>query len=231
MSEVERIKAAYEKRAAADPGDIYSWFNPATALHLHNQERAVLKLLRRQGLMDLAGTRILEVGCGGGAEIANFLKYGARAGNVAGVELLPARAEACRRRHPGVDVRLANAEQLPFADGVFDIVCQFVMFSSILDLEMKKRIAAEMMRVTRFGGTLIWYDYFVSKPGNRDVCGIRKKEITSLFPGSRFDFRKESLAAPLNRLVARRSAAAAQLLRAVPFLRSHYLVAITKGVG
>lgn len=229
MNEVERIKAAYEKRAAADQGDRYSWFNPATVLHLHNQERAVLRLLRRHGFTDLEETRILEVGCGGGAEIANWLKYGARDGNLAGVELLADRAAACRRRHPGVDVRQGNADQLPFADGSFDIVCQFVMFSSILDTKMKARIAAEMLRATRSGGLLIWYDYFVSKPGNMDVRGIGKMEIVRLFPGCRFEFRKESLAAPLNRLVARRSVAAAQLLRALPFLRSHYLVAITKG--
>ncbi|MHB9054299.1 MAG: class I SAM-dependent methyltransferase [Thermoleophilia bacterium] len=231
MREEERIKAAYAKRAATSQGNLYSWFNPATALHLHNQERAVLALLARHGVTGLSEMRILEVGCGGGSEIANFLKYGARAENVAGVELLAERADACRRRYPGVDVRQTNAEQLPFADADFDIVCQFVMFSSILDQMMKIKIATEMRRVVKPGGLLIWYDYFLGKPGNRDVRGIGKKEIMRLFPSCRFDFRKESLAAPLNRLVAPRSAIAAQLLGTVPFLKSHYLVAIEKEAG
>ena len=66
-----------------------------------------------------AGQRVLDVGCGPGSLTAELV---ARVGphNVAGVDPSAPFVSAARRRHPGVDVRHASAEALPFPDGSFD---------------------------------------------------------------------------------------------------------------
>ena len=67
------------------------------------------------------GGRALDVGCGPGALTA-VLAERLGAENVAAVDQSEPFAEACRRRVPGADVRVADAAALPFADGTFDAV-------------------------------------------------------------------------------------------------------------
>lgn len=225
-SEEQRIRDAYAQRSAQDSGSLYTWMNPATAFSLQRQELSVLRLLRDCGIASLTDRDILEVGCGGGSELRNFIKYGADPGRLHGIDILEDRIGQGRSISPNINFHLGNAASLPFEDDSFDIVCQFVMFTSILDAELKKRIAAEMMRVVRPTGLIIWYDYFISRPGNRDVRGVRRREVESLFGGRQVDLRKVTLAAPLARLIAPRSPLAAAMLEKVPWLRSHYLAAI-----
>src|SRR4051812_29220150 len=66
------------------------------------------------------GVRALDVGCGPGALTAVLVeRLGADA--VAAVDPSEPFVAAARRRLPGVDVRRASAERLPFAAGGFDL--------------------------------------------------------------------------------------------------------------
>lgn len=105
-------------------------------------------------LADLAGvTRgqvVLDVGCGPGALTGELVRrLGAPA--VSAVDPSEPFVAAVKERQPGVDVRLARAEQLPFPDRSFDaalaqLVVHF-MPDPILGL-------GEMARVTRKDGVL-----------------------------------------------------------------------------
>ena len=65
------------------------------------------------------GQRLLDVGCGPGALTAELVKrVGAAA--VSAVDPSEPFVAAVEERHPGVDVRRAAAEQLPFQDAEFD---------------------------------------------------------------------------------------------------------------
>ena len=66
-----------------------------------------------------AGQRVLDVGCGPGALTAELV---ARVGaaSVSAVDPSEPFVTAARERFPGVDVRVASAEELPFPDGAFD---------------------------------------------------------------------------------------------------------------
>lgn len=95
-----------------------------------------------------AGQRVLDVGCGPGALTAELVKrLGPSA--VAAVDPSEPFVRAVRERHPGVIVRRAAAEKLPFGDQTFDAaVAQLVvhfMTHPVVGLR-------EMARVTRKHG-------------------------------------------------------------------------------
>ena len=97
-----------------------------------------------------AGDRALDVGCGPGV-LTGELVSRLGADHVAAVDPSPPFVEATRARHPAVDVRLASAERLPFADAVFDVcLAQLVVHF------MSDPVAglAEMRRVTRRDGVV-----------------------------------------------------------------------------
>ena len=192
-------------------------------------ERHLLRLLERYGYLPPAEASILEVGCGTGAWLSQLVRWGTRPEQLAGIDLLPdAVGRARRRLPPGVRFHIGNAAQLPFAAGCFDVVLQATVFTSVLDPQVRRLIAAEMLRVVKPDGLIVWYDFHVNNPRNRDVRRVTRRELHELFPECHIDLRRCTLAPPLARLVAPRSWLLAHLLNCVPLLRTHYLGAITQ---
>ena len=97
-----------------------------------------------------AGSRALDVGCGPGALTAQLA---ARLGpeRVAAVDPATEDVITCRGRLPGVDVREAAAEALPFLDGAFDVVAAQLVVALLADPAVG---VGEMRRVARTGGTV-----------------------------------------------------------------------------
>ncbi len=222
MSELERIRAVYARRRAEGRDARYTVFDRANLFRLLSLERELVATLRAEGLTEVAALHALDVGCGGGWWLRTLLRWGARPAHLAGIDLLPEAVAACRAIHPDLDVRLGNAAELPFAEGAFDLVSQFTVFSSILDDGLRRRAAAEMLRVLRPGGVVLWYDFTVN-PANPDTRGIDRRELARLFPGCRLRVRRVTLAPPLARLVAPRAWLLAELLERLPPLRTHLL--------
>lgn len=97
-----------------------------------------------------SGQRVLDVGCGPGALTAELVRrLGAEA--VAAVDPSEPFVAAARERHPGVDVRQASAEQLPFADDAFDAALAQLVVHFMADPVAG---LGEMRRVTRPGGVV-----------------------------------------------------------------------------
>jgi ubiquinone/menaquinone biosynthesis C-methylase UbiE len=65
------------------------------------------------------GMRVLDVGCGPGGLTTELVRR-VGADRVAAIDPSPPFVRACQERNPGVDVREAVAEALPFAEGAFD---------------------------------------------------------------------------------------------------------------
>jgi SAM-dependent methyltransferase len=132
-------------------------------------------------LADLAGVsegqRVLDIGCGPGALTAELVaRVGAQ--DVSAVDPSGPFVEAARGRYPGVDVRQAAAEELPFDDSAFDAaIAQLVvhfMADPILGL-------AEMRRVTRPGGVVaacVW-----DHAGAHGPLGIFWRAAQEIDPG------------------------------------------------
>jgi len=199
-SEETRIESVYAKRQGAFR---YSWFNQAHLYRVQQLEQDILEVLRLTNFTHLHDKKILEVGCGTGQWLREFIKWGASPDSVTGIDILPDRVAKARKLCPqGVQVHSGNAARLSFSDANFDLVFQFTVFSSIPDMTVKEMLAREMLRVLKEEGRILWYDFFFNNPSNPDVRGIRKREITHLFPGCRIEFRRVSLAPPLSRLLA-----------------------------
>ncbi len=227
-SEEARIRGAYARRQRK-PEATYSFFAPSYVLEVQERERALLSLLSHHGVKVLKEKRILEIGCGTGYWLRAFVQWGALPENIFGIDLLPERVEHARKLCPhGVRLECGNAAALDFPQASFDFVLQSTVFTSILDPEMRRRIAAEMLRVLRPGGLVLWYDFFVDNPRNPDVRGVRRSEIRKLFPGCQIGLRHTTLAPPIGRLVGRYSPLAYMLLSHSKILCTHYLGLIKK---
>jgi SAM-dependent methyltransferase len=97
-----------------------------------------------------AGQRAIDVGCGPGA-LTTELVHRLGTDNVAAVDPSEPFVAAAKERHPGVDVRLATAEQLPFDDDAFDAALAQLVVHFMADAVAG---LGEMARVTRSGGVV-----------------------------------------------------------------------------
>jgi SAM-dependent methyltransferase len=120
-------------------------------------------------LVDFAGVapdqRVLDVGSGPGALTAELVGRFGSSGVVAVDPSAPFLA-ALRERHPGVEVREATAEALPYPDATFDAALAQLVVHFMADPVAGLR---EMGRVTRGGGVVaacVW-DF----GGGRDPLG------------------------------------------------------------
>jgi len=97
-----------------------------------------------------SGQTVLDVGCGPGALTTELVqRLGAAA--VAAVDPSEQFVAAARERQLGVDVRVAAAEELPFADDQFDAALAQLVVHFMTD---PVRGLAEMARVTRDSGVV-----------------------------------------------------------------------------
>ncbi|HET7030179.1 MAG TPA: methyltransferase domain-containing protein [Candidatus Limnocylindrales bacterium] len=105
-------------------------------------------------LADLAelrpGQRALDVGCGPGSLTSELVRR-LGAASVSAVDPSEPFVATARERHPGVDVRRATAEALPFDDDAFDAALAQLVVHFMSDPPAGIQ---EMARVTRPGGTV-----------------------------------------------------------------------------
>ena len=96
----------------------------------------------------LAPAAVLEVGCGPG-ELSERVRLELGASVVA-IDISPRMVELAQSR--GVDARLGDAQDLPFADASFDCVVAAWMLYHVPDVD---RALGEFARVLRPGGRLV----------------------------------------------------------------------------
>jgi len=229
MTEAERILREFERRERVIPSDYYSLARPGVLFGYTERVRNTIRALERSGAWPPAGFDICEVGCGAGDWIADLIHWGADPARIAGIDLSEARLAKARQRAPQADLRAGDAAALPWPDRSFDLVIQSTVFTSILDTQVRREVAAEMLRVLRPSGLILWYDFFRNNPRNHNVRGVPDAEIRALFPGCRADLQRTTLAPPVARVVAPLSWTLALWLEKVPLLRTHYLGVIRRG--
>jgi ubiquinone/menaquinone biosynthesis C-methylase UbiE len=153
------------------------------------------------------GWKVLDVGAGPGALTTALVQMlGAEA--VAAADPSPPFVEANQERHPGVDVQLAGAEDMPFTDDAFDAALAQLVVQFMND---PVRGITEMARVTKPGGVVaacvwdydtgrsplstIWAAAIEADPsvvGEGDRVGVKQGELASVFEQAGLDAVEES---------------------------------------
>jgi SAM-dependent methyltransferase len=219
--EITRIRAEYRRRDREIPPERYDVSRPAPRFAHERLSRAIIEALRQAGKWPLAGLAVADIGCGDGARLGDFERWGANPRTLHGIDLDERRLAAARRRLPQAGLVCGDARTLPWPTAAFDVVLQFLVFSSVLLGSVRERLAAETLRVLKPDGVLLWYDSRRSNPRNPNMRGVRADEIRALLPGCDVRLRSVTLAPPLARAVVPVSSGAARLLERLPFLRTH----------
>ena len=127
---------------------------------------------------EVSPSRVLEVGCGPGELAARITEeLGA---DVVAIDISPRMVELARGR--GVDARLGDVLDLPFAAGEFDCAVAAWMLYHVPDVE---RALAELARVLRPGGRLV---AVTNAPDHlrelRELLGLSRDRFTFPFSGA-----------------------------------------------
>lgn len=223
----DRIRAVYLRYDTSrrwlrkrDPG------NPGFSQLQHERWLAIAGLLEAR-LRGAAAPRVLDVGCGTGADLARIAALRPDA-ELFGVDLIEARVEAARRAVPAATLRVQGGEVLPFGDRSVQLVLLSTVFSSILDPGARRRVAAEAYRVVSDDGLVLVYDIRLPSPANRNVRPVGARQLRALFPGARIESRPITLLPPLARGCGRIWPDLYRPLAGVRPLRSHYLSVVTR---
>jgi SAM-dependent methyltransferase len=176
------------------PGDAYGRFMGRYSEPLADQYVVLVGVRPDQ--------RVLDVGCGPGVLTSRLVdRCGAE--RVAAVDPSASFVDAARSRLPGVDVRQAAAESLPFADDSFDLCLAQLVVHFMADPVAGLR---EMGRVTEPGGLVsasVWdhttdtgplspfwraaRDVDPAAPGEAELAGSREGHLADLAEAAGLD--------------------------------------------
>ena len=225
--EANQVRAAYARRDRLGLDARYAYWEPANLFIFQSRERALLRILRRFPGLPLKGQRILDAGCGEGSLLRDMQRFGARAQDLSGIDLLEERIQRARELTPGANIKVGDIQSLPYDTASFDLVLGFTLLSSVSNDAALASVTSELARVVRPGGLLVIYDFWTN-PFNRDARPLRRKTLKHLFQGKQIDFVGTTLAPPLARLLVKAPGGwlACSSLEMVPFLKTHYLAAI-----
>lgn len=112
------------------------------------------------GLGELAGARVLDVGCGTGDDVRSLARLVGDGGHVTGIDLSSTMLAEANRRTAGTSLPVTfesgDMTRLPFPDASFDAVHVKLVRFHCPDLDAADD---EIVRVTRPGGRIAIFDY------------------------------------------------------------------------
>lgn len=124
---------------------------------------------------------VLDVGCGSGANVFQFLRLNYKIENITGIDINDERLSIGQKTFPNLNLILGDASKMQFENNTFDLVYESTMFATLPDDNLCKSIADEMIRVCKVGGYILLVDWRIPKPNNPNYNALTKKKLAYFF--------------------------------------------------
>ncbi len=147
----------------------WGYVNPVAAAYWRMRDEVAFEQILRRFDPLASPLRILEIGSGHGHELAKLGQLGVAPEGLHGVELVSDRVARARLVYPQLTFSEQDATRLDYPSESFDIVFQYLCVMHADSVETQKAICAEMVRVLRPGGIVIWWD-FAPMPWKTLLC-------------------------------------------------------------
>jgi SAM-dependent methyltransferase len=229
QSEQERIRRVYQQWSGGSAAGQYAWHRPEILQQIAARSRTLAPLLTTALGTDLSSARIIDVGCGTGAFLRQLISWGADPSRLTGTEFQQDRLDQARQHTAaGVQWHLGGLDCAATAS--IDLASAETVFSSILDPDLRRGLAAEMWRTIKPGGWCMVFDFRYDNPRNPNVRKVTQAELRRYWPAAQCHYRTLLLAPPIARRLAGMPYLATELLAAMlPPLRSHFIFMVRKG--
>jgi ubiquinone/menaquinone biosynthesis C-methylase UbiE len=120
-----------------------------------------LRLLGFRLFMPPHGGSVLDVGCGTGVHLEMYQKYQCK---LYGLDTSTSMLDQARARLGNdADLRRADASQMPYESGTFDLVISMLVLHEMED-ETRGNVLDEMKRVVKPDGKILLIDFHAGKP-------------------------------------------------------------------
>ncbi len=195
-----------------------------------NRGNVAIRAELSAAVFDLAGRelrgarQILDIGCGTGWWLAHLAADKRVGGALHGVDLLPERAAAARRRIPAAAVVVGDVRALPYPSAGFEAVTAFTLLSSLPSRRDVALALAQARRVLAPGGVLIVWEPRWPNPLNRATLLVDRRLLARGLAGARTRTRTTTVVPALARRLGAATDRAYPDLARIPALRTHRLV-------
>jgi ubiquinone/menaquinone biosynthesis C-methylase UbiE len=134
-----------------------------------------LRVLGFRMFMPPRGGAVLDVGCGTGSHLEMYQRYGCR---LHGIDTSQSMLELAKARlGESAELRLADATQMPYETGFFDLViCMLALHE--MDDDVRSGVIGEIKRVVKRDGRILFVDFHPGRP--RSFDGWRSKLVILL---------------------------------------------------
>jgi ubiquinone/menaquinone biosynthesis C-methylase UbiE len=220
MTERDRIRETYRSYEKDGRQRLWDPNNRGFARLSQDRDIRLRDLLARS--IPPRPAAVLDIGCGDGTLLADIRGRWPDVG-VSGLDLQPERIDEARAKVPEARLVVGSADDLPFDDRSFDVVCAITLMSSLPSERMEADATREIGRVLRPGGWLVWFDLRYDNPSNPAVHGIDRIRLRELFPGWEQDIRSSTVLPPIARRLGPATPFLYPILEAIPPLRSHLI--------
>lgn len=195
---------SYYERRGGNRNDVRT--NRGVLFQTLAQESSVIRAFASLEL-DPAQSRLLDVGCGDGANLFQLLRMQFEPSKIVGIDLLRDRIQRAAELYPSVQWVHGDASRMDLPSESFDVVFESTMFVTVTDDAVAAAIAQEMQRVCKAGGYIVLVDWWMQRPADDRFRALTTSRLHTLFDlESRLQLIGKysgALAPPLGRALSR----------------------------
>ena len=126
-------------------------------------------------------SRIIDIGCGSCSDLINLVSFGFNQRNLYGVDINNSDINFGKTNYPNLNLSNQNAMLLNYEDSFFDLTMESTMFVQLSNRDISKKIAEEMIRITKSKGYILLIDWRYGKLNNPKFLALNKKRVKEIF--------------------------------------------------